>query len=360
MSDHKSVAICDIQFDSGLSGKANAEVSSKTLWSVEEALASRVNSWENWLCAAGTENLHISADGNLFSATCRVGGYLGNVFEGQMSLPEKWITCTKKWCMCGADMQIRKTKDPRLVSMARNPLPKDAEAESLGDATKRVNAALSANLVVPAQHEAHAAFPKSITWDLSRRCNYACSYCHPSVSNQFDSHHSQKTLLEAVDRLERRFCRGEKAKWVFTGGEPTINPAFMDVVDRINSYGHTIHVQSNGSRGPAYFRELIAKACVGLSLHLEADATERFFETCAAVIDEKDKNETASRMWFGVRIMVGPGRVAEAIAIKRRLNEIPGFSKWAHINLSPLYKRLKQDELMEYAEEEFRQLLQHA
>ena len=351
MSDHKSVAICDL--------KSGKEASSKTLWSVEEALAARVNSWEGWFCAAGSENLHISADGNLFSATCRVGGYLGNVFEGQMSLPEKWIVCTKKWCMCGADMQIRKAKNAELIASARQPLPKDADVESQGDVAKRAAAALAANLVVPAQHDTHLAFPKSITWDLSRRCNYSCSYCHPSVSNQYESHHSQRTLLEAVDRLERRFCRGEKAKWVFTGGEPTINPAFMDVVDRINSYGHTVHVQSNGSRGPAYFRELIAKACVGLSLHLEADAVDRFLETCAAIVDEKETNELASRMWFGVRIMVGPGRVEEAIALKRRLQEISGFSKWGNLNMSPLYKRLKQDELMDYSKDEYQELLRH-
>lgn len=354
MSDHKSVAICDVK-----TGES-AQASSKTLWSVEEALAARVNSWEGWFCAAGSENLHISADGNLFSATCRVGGYLGNVFEGQMSLPAQWISCTKKWCMCGSDMQIRKTKDAALISRARDQLPENAEAEQRQEVEGRVRAALAANLVVPAQHEAHLAFPKSITWDLSRRCNYACSYCHPSVSNQHDSHHSEATLLEAVDRIERRFCRGEKSKWVFTGGEPTINPAFVTVVDKINSYGHTIHVQSNGSRGAAYFRELISKACVGLSMHLEAGATDRFLETCQAIVNEKANNPSASKMWFGVRIMTGPGRVSEAIAIKRRLFEIEGFDKWAHINLSPLYKRLKQDELMEYSAEEFAELLQHS
>lgn len=353
MGEHKSVAICKVS-DDEKSYKA-----SKTLWTVEEVLTARVNSWEGWFCAAGSENIHISADGNVFSATCRVGGYLGNVFEGQLSLPKAWLKCTKKWCMCGADMQIRKTKSLELAKRSREPLPPDAEVETAGDPVGRLAAAQSANLVVPAQHEAHLAFPRSVTWDISRRCNYACSYCHPSVSNQYDSHHSKRTLIEAVERVHRRFCDGEKAKWVFTGGEPTINPAFMDVVGKINSLGHTIHVQSNGSRGSDYFRELINRACVGLSLHLEAGANDRFLDTCRAIIDEKQRSKLASQMWFGVRIMVGPGRLRQALEIKRRLQDISDFSRFAQINLSPLYKRLKQDELMEYSQDEFQELMKH-
>ncbi len=354
MNDHKSVAICQV------AGGQNPGPSSKTLWSVEEALAARVNGWEGWYCAAGTENLHITADGNAFSASCRVGGYLGNVFEGQLSLPETWIECSKQWCMCGADMQIRKVRSKELILKARSDLPPSSLGERQRDFAKRRTEALSANMVVPAQHEAHLAFPKSITWDISRRCNYTCTYCHPSVSNQYDNHHSQQTLIAAIDRIEKRFCRGEKSKWVFTGGEPTINPAFMEIVDKITSRGHVIHVQSNGSRGPEYFRQLIRKSCIGLSLHLEADAIARFEATCQAIIDEKMQNQAAAQMWFGVRIMVGPGRINEALQIKQRLQRISDFNRMAHINLSPLYKRLKQDELMDYSVDEMREIAQHA
>lgn len=328
-----------------------------TTWSVEEALAARVNGWKNWLCAAGSENLHITADGNLFSATCRVGGFLGNVFEGKMALPTQWITCTKEWCMCGADMQLRKSKSMNELKVAQGALPDEAVVPSVSE---KIQHAKSATWVAPAQYEAHRHFPKSITWDISRRCNYSCSYCHPSVSNQFDSHHSGKTLLEAIDRLNNRFCRGVKTKWVITGGEPTINPAFMEAVDRINEHGHLIHVQSNGSRGSAYLRELINKACVGLSCHLEAGATDRFVESCAAVIDEKSTSEDARRMWFGVRVMVGPGRLSDALEIRKNLLEIPGFEENGFINFSPLYQRMKQDQLMEYPVGELSEILKYA
>jgi len=348
-NEHKSIAIGDTN--------ETGSPKSTTTWSVEEALAARVNGWKNWLCAAGSENLHITADGNLFTATCREGGFLGNVFEGKMSLPSEWITCTKEWCMCGADMQLRKARSASELNAAQGALPAEMIASSIGE---KIQHAKSGTWVAPAQYEAHRHFPKSITWDISRRCNYSCSYCHPSVSNQYDSHHSAKTLIEAIDRVNKRFCKGVKTKWVITGGEPTVNPAFMEAVERINGHGHLIHVQSNGSRGASYMRELIRKACVGLSCHLEADATDRFIETCAAIIDEKTANEEAGRMWFGVRVMVGPGRLNEAHEIRKRLLEIPAFEANGFINFSPLYQRMKQDQLMAYQAEELKELLKFA
>lgn len=347
-NDHKSIAIGDTD--------ENGIAKTMTTWSVEEALAARVNGWKNWLCAAGSENLHITADGNLFTATCRVGGFLGNVFEGKMSLLSQWITCTKEWCMCGADMQLRKAKSEQSRLAATGKLPPDLA----GAIEARQQQARLASWVAPAQYDAHRAFPKSITWDISRRCNYSCSYCHPSVSNQFDSHHSSRTLIEAIDRLNDRFCKGTPTKWVITGGEPTANPAFLEAVDRINSHGHLIHVQSNGSRGPAYLRQLIGKACVGLSCHLEAGATDRFVESCRAIVDEKTISPAAGRMWFGVRVMVGPGRLEEALKVRKNLLEIPSFAEKAFVNFSPLYQRLKQDQLMEYSKEELQEILKYA
>ncbi len=258
--------------------------------------------------------------------------------------------------MCGADMQLRKAKSEESRPAAIGSLP---PALSVAIDSKKKSAQL-ATWVAPAQYDAHQAFPKSITWDLSRRCNYACSYCHPSVSNQFDSHHSARTLIEAIDRLNERFCKGIPTKWVITGGEPTVNPGFMEAVDRINGHGHLIHVQSNGSRGPAYLRELINKACVGLSCHLEAGATDRFIESCRAIVDEKAKSSAAERMWFGVRVMVGPGRLAEAIQVREKLLEIPAFNEKGFVNFSPLYQRLKQDQLMEYSQQELRDILKYA
>ncbi len=311
-------------------------------FSVEELLAARRNSWRDWLCSAGTENLHISPDGDAYAATCRVGGVYGNVFDGRLELPTQWIRCTKTWCMCGADMQLRKARIKAFQVRSAEPLP------------TRTDKVTEPDWVSPTQEEAHRRFPKTITWDLSRRCNYSCSYCHPSVSNHTDAHWTREKIWAALDVIELQFCRGVAAKWVFTGGEPTLNPSFMEMVDRLSAAGHLLHVQSNGSLGPDYFARLAQKACVGLSLHLESYNRERFLQTVGAML------ASGSPYWLGVRIMVPPGRSGEAVEMKDDLLRLPGASEHLNINMSPLYQRLNQDQLQEYSKSELDLILRFA
>ena len=77
----------------------------------------------------------------------------------------------------------------------------------------------------------------SVIWDLGRRCTYACSYCGP--------HHSNKTSpLVDIDKLKHTLdgvveyaqlmdlYRKEPLTLdiAYTGGEPTIHPAFFEFV----------------------------------------------------------------------------------------------------------------------------------
>lgn len=68
------------------------------------------NKFKGWNCKAGIESLMINWDGDVHRATCRVGGSLGNIYEGTFELPEEDITCTREWCTCAADVNITKWK----------------------------------------------------------------------------------------------------------------------------------------------------------------------------------------------------------------------------------------------------------
>jgi len=72
------------------------------------------NQFEGWKCAAGVESLMINWDGEVHRATCRVGGSLGNIYEGSFEPPEKWVTCTRKWCTCAADIPLTKVNEDLL------------------------------------------------------------------------------------------------------------------------------------------------------------------------------------------------------------------------------------------------------
>ena len=74
-----------------------------------------------------------------------------------------------------------------------------------------------------------------VIWDLGRKCTYACSYCPPHRKNNWSDTASLDELIKTADSLERYhnfYNRHRKTPFrlaaSFTGGEPTVNPAFFD------------------------------------------------------------------------------------------------------------------------------------
>ena len=67
-----------------------------------------MNQFKGWSCNAGIESLMINWDGEVHRATCRVGGSLGNIYNGRFKIPEDPIICTRNWCTCEADIPLTK------------------------------------------------------------------------------------------------------------------------------------------------------------------------------------------------------------------------------------------------------------
>jgi len=68
-----------------------------------------LNKYRDWSCNAGLESLMINWDGDVHRATCRVGGSLGNIYEGTFVVPDTPITCDRNFCTCAADIPLTKT-----------------------------------------------------------------------------------------------------------------------------------------------------------------------------------------------------------------------------------------------------------
>jgi MoaA/NifB/PqqE/SkfB family radical SAM enzyme len=68
-----------------------------------------LNQYKGWSCNAGIESLMINWDGEVYRATCRVGGSLGNIYTGTAIVPIDPITCTRDWCTCAADIPLTKS-----------------------------------------------------------------------------------------------------------------------------------------------------------------------------------------------------------------------------------------------------------
>lgn len=69
-----------------------------------------MNKFKGWSCNAGIESLMINWDGDVHRATCRVGGSLGNIYNGTFVVPTDPIICDRNFCTCAADIPLTKTK----------------------------------------------------------------------------------------------------------------------------------------------------------------------------------------------------------------------------------------------------------
>jgi MoaA/NifB/PqqE/SkfB family radical SAM enzyme len=67
-----------------------------------------LNKFKGWTCNAGLESLMINWDGEVHRATCRVGGSLGNIYQGNFVVPSDPVICTRDWCTCAADIPLTK------------------------------------------------------------------------------------------------------------------------------------------------------------------------------------------------------------------------------------------------------------
>ena len=66
------------------------------------------NKFKGWTCNAGIESLMINWDGDVHRATCRVGGSLGNIYEGMFVAPSEPVRCDRNFCTCAADIPLTK------------------------------------------------------------------------------------------------------------------------------------------------------------------------------------------------------------------------------------------------------------
>jgi hypothetical protein len=73
-----------------------------------DIIKKHLNQYKGWSCNVGLESLMINWDGEVHRATCRVGGSLGNIYNGTFEFPTQPIICTRDYCTCAADIPLTK------------------------------------------------------------------------------------------------------------------------------------------------------------------------------------------------------------------------------------------------------------
>ncbi len=318
-------------------------------FSTDRLVGQRLNSFTGWDCGAGAGNLYIDMDGKVFGASCRLKGQLGNIFD-DISLPQKWITCSKQICSCGADLFIPKVRTPSDQRFLSKTFPSASQDPQL----PRDTVCPPSNNEFVAIERTHSSNLKQIYWEIGRRCNYNCSYCWPWIHNATDAHKSLEQLIQATLLIEEKFCKGSRAAFVISGGEPALNPALMDWVKFLHSLHHKISMHSNGFRPPEYYVELIHYTNLNLSVHFEFMKPAHLLQVISALAAEKHRVRNINIGHLEVKLMMKPGFTQDTLEFEQELKTIKHFAKHCTWAIVPIRDGHQGDQIMDgYSEADF-------
>lgn len=281
-------------------------------WSTDELVGAKLNYLADWKCGAGVDSLYIDMDGYVWTASCRVGGQLGNVFE-DFIVPDTWIDCKRKVCSCGADLFIPKTSKIEFKPLLRQsqglPVQQELRDNTLTDFV--------------AMERTHASNQKQVYWEIGRRCNYDCNYCWSWIHNNTDAHKPLEALMKATHNIEEKFIKGAQVNFIISGGEPTANKDFLDWLRYLNACGHHVSLHSNGSRKPDYYQEIIHYGDLNLSVHFAFYDRPKFVKVVAAIAMEKATNNGSGHL--EIKFMMAPHNREETLSLEEELKALPHF-----------------------------------
>jgi MoaA/NifB/PqqE/SkfB family radical SAM enzyme len=174
--------------------------------------------------------------------------------------------------------------------------------------------------------------PFMITWDLGRRCNYDCSYCPSHRHDNFSSHASLDELKNTTDFLfeyisviaEHRINKDFNVS--FTGGEPTVNPNFIEFAQHIKleyekNYKDKFNLKLDLTTNGAMSEKMAAAVVkifdyVTVSYHAEAVAKLK------SQVTERIKQFKNSDIKLKVNVMFHAQHFSECAALCETLKEL--------------------------------------
>jgi MoaA/NifB/PqqE/SkfB family radical SAM enzyme len=145
-----------------------------------------------------------------------------------------------------------------------------------------------------------------ITWDTGRRCNYDCTYCESTRHDTNSPYHSLEELLDTykfvklwANMYDQHRVEKHPVGINFTGGEPTMNPAFWQLVDHIKHDEFELRLTTNGAWNSKYTQKIVDRfKGVTVSYHAEAhpELKKQVLKNIAALQD--------SGIWLQVNVML--------------------------------------------------------
>ena len=280
----------------------NSNTKEKSYFTVEELRGKNLNEWKGWWCSAGIRSIYIHHDGLIYKGTCEEGGIIGSIYNTGFPTDKiaEWIQCTKNNCVCGSDMLSPKVKEFNDIETLYN---SKSEIVDYSTVPSKIN---NPNIVYSLAFDEY----KAVIWEIGRRCNYDCWYCFPDSHNNFESQKSFGTLKAGFEALSTLWANDERLKFIFTGGEPTFNPDFLEFATYLKNLGHMIHTTTNGSHKAEYYSQLAKISEITFSAHLKYLENQNMFDKFVLNVKTcKEAQELINNNYLSVRIMLDPGKL---------------------------------------------------
>lgn len=165
-----------------------------------------------------------------------------------------------------------------------------------------------------------------VTWDIGRRCNYDCTYCEASRHNNYSKHHSYEDLVSTFEFVKHyTSIYNNKHEDVtgtnisFTGGEPTVNPAFWKLAEYIKNTEPNIGLSltTNGAWSPKNTSKISdIFNSVTISYHAEAD------NKLKKQVKENIKLLSKTNVWVQVNVMMHIDFFDECVDLCNELKDL--------------------------------------
>lgn len=213
------------------------------------ALKTHNRSFKGWHCAAGFTSLLVNPRGDVWGSVCQSGPSYGNVYTGDFDLPKALTICDKASCFCTSDLKI----------------PKGVSVQSLKELLNSKSIPSDGDLN-PVAIRGTRTF--TISWSLGYRCNYNCSYCSPRIHNNYSSHLPYEQWCRAWDLVHSKIAPN-RIRLTIVGGEPTINPSYIDMITYASSPAIHIVTTTNGTASVHQLAKALALGSLTISIHQE-------------------------------------------------------------------------------------------
>lgn len=289
------------------------------------------NNFEGWKCYSGFDFLWINRQGDVYGNVCKQSGKYGNLFDN-VTLPSEPIVCPVKSCYCASDIEIPKTKNTALSIVDKN-VP---VVESIGKLDEVIGIEKLGD---------NALF--SINWNIGKRCNYDCSYCPSTVHDNHSPHLTFEDFKKGFDIIYPQI-KLPRVKVTFTGGEPTINPEYKDIVSYCVSKGNvSVHTNTNGTANADKLLWLTEQGGTHISVHQEFTNLNKLYDKLKYIADKKTPQSTCI-----LKMMLMPGSDSNVIDFVTKVKDINASN--FYINVEPLVDKSNNNKMYEYTDQELK------